>query len=267
LLAATPERLLLAAVPALVALGTLSGCARHPAASATSPNGGAATGAPALPEVCHVSGDAQIVASNVWASRVFATVRPGGGYDVTAMDVEPCLNVTVGPYGKPLGGPTLGACPAVDKSGNATATNGTETYVARDEKWDNEPPHLVLGVFTWEWPHAYAGEVHEGQRRVVERVFFPPGGGAHTGETMPGLATFGHDRFLVVWVEGDDVRGQPLARWAEPVGEALDISPPEARVVAHPAAAFARDGTGIVVYLGRTRTGNHLLATPLYCQG
>lgn len=259
-----PTRLAFAA--AVAALG-LSACARSPAPTPATPGATSGQGGPPpLPEICHVSGEAQIVASNVWASHVYAVARPGGGYDVTAMDVEPCLNVVVGPYGAPLGAQSLGACPPVDKSGNATATNGTETYVARDERWESEPPHLVLGVYTWDWPHSYAGQVHEGQRRVVERVFVPPGGGSHTGETMPGLATFGKDRFLVVWVEGDDVRAQPLARWADPIGEAIDVAPPEARVVAHPAAAFARDGTGIVVYLGRTRTGNHLLATPIYCQ-
>ena len=83
-----------------------------------------------------------------------------------------------------------------------------------------------------------AGQAHEGQRRVVERVLLPPPGGSHDGETMPALAPFGPRlRFLLAWVEGKEVRALPLAQWAQPIGEAFFVSPPEARVVAHPSVA------------------------------
>jgi hypothetical protein len=250
-----PMRILAAATLALL-FGTA--CQKTPVARAR------VEPAPAEP-ICRVTGESQVVASNVWANRINVQARPDKVFEVAVVDVEPCLTVEVARNGSALGGPTLGKCPPADPSGGATATNGTETYVAREEQWGTEPPHLVLGVYTFDWPHAYAGQAHEGQRRVVERVFFPPAGGSHTGESMPALATFGRDRFVVVWVEGDDVRALPLARWAEPIGEAVNVSPPEARVVAHPSAAFASDGEGIVAYLARTRSGNHVLATPIAC--
>jgi hypothetical protein len=216
--------------------------------------------------MCRSTGDAQEIASNVWANHVTVTTRPEGNFEVSIVDVEPCLTVAVARNGAPLGGPVLGHCPPSDPTDTATATNGTETYTARAEQWDTEPAHLVLGVFTWEWPHAFAGVAHEGQRRVVERVFAPPPGGSHTGESMPALAPFGRDRFLLAWVEGTEVRALPLAQWAQPIGEALFVSPPEARVVAHPSVSFAHDGVGLVAFLARTKTGSHVLATPIYCK-
>lgn len=242
-------------------LASLVGTACHRAAP---PNVGHVD--PAADPTCRVTGEPQIIDSNVWANGVSVRARPADSvFEVAVVDVEPCLTIDVSRDGRPLGGPTLRPCPPRDPSGNASATNGTETYVAHDERWETEPPHLVLGVFTWDWPHAYAGQAHEGQRRVVERVFVPPPGGSHDGETMPALAAFGHDRFLVAWVEGAEVRALPLARWAEPIGDAITVSPPEARIVAHPSAAFLRDGSGLVAFVARTRTGNHLLATPVAC--
>lgn len=221
--------------------------------------------APPAQPMCRSAGEAQVIASNVWANHVTVQTRPEGNFEVSIVDVDPCLTVAVARNGAPLGGPVLGHCPPSDASGPATATNGTETYTAHAEQWETEPAHLVLGVFTWDWPHAYAGQAHEGQRRVVERVFAPPPGGSHTGETMPALAPFGHDRFLLAWVEGTEVRALPLAHWAQPIGEAFFVSPPEAHVVAHPSVSFARDGVGLVAFLARTRTGSHVLATPVFC--
>jgi len=245
----------------VVLLGT--GCARAPAPPA--PRVDPAAAAQAEP-MCRSTGEAQVIASNVWANHVTVQTRPQGNFEVSIVDVEPCLTVAVARNGAPLGGPVLGPCPPSSPSDAATATNGTETYTARAEQWETEPAHLVLGVFTWEWPHAYAGQAHEGQRRVVERVFAPPAGGSHTGETMPALAPFGRDRFLLAWVEGTEVRALPLAHWAEPIGEAIYVSPPEARVVAHPSVSFAPDGVGLVAFLARTKTGSHVLATPIYCK-
>lgn len=245
----------------LAALALTTGCASRPPPTRSAT---ASTSTPGEP-MCHTIGESQVIASNVWANHLNVQARPEGNFEVSVIDVEPCLTIAVARNGLPLGGPVLGPCPAMDRSDVATATNGVETYTARSEQWEKEPEHLVLGVFTWEWPHAYAGQTHEGQRRVVERVFAPPAGGAHTGETMPALAPFGHDRFLLAWVEGSDVRSVPLAHWAETAGEAFTVSPPEARIVAHPSAAFAHDGVGLVAFLARTRTGNHVLATPIAC--
>jgi hypothetical protein len=249
----------------LVLVVVLAGaaCARAPATPVAPVNPGAAQ--PGEP-MCRSTGDAQEIASNVWANHVTVTTRPEGNFEVSIVDVEPCLTVAVARNGAPLGGPVLGHCPPSDPTDTATATNGTETYTAHAEQWDTEPAHLVLGVFTWEWPHAFAGVAHEGQRRVVERVFAPPPGGSHTGESMPALAAFGRDRFLLAWVEGTEVRALPLAQWAQPIGVALFVSPPEARVVAHPSVSFAHDGVGLVAFLARTKTGSHVLATPIYCK-
>jgi len=249
----------------LVLLVVLAGTACGRAPPPIVPRVDPAAATPAEP-MCRSTGEAQIIASNVWANHVTVQTRPQGNFEVAIVDVEPCLTVAVARNGVPLGGPVLGHCPPSDPTDAATATNGTETYTARAEQWETEPAHLVLGVFTWEWPHAYAGVAHEGQRRVVERVFAPPAGGSHNGETMPALAPFGRDRFLLAWVEGTEVRALPLAQWAQPIGEAIFVSPPEARVVAHPSVSFAPDGVGLVAFLARTKTGSHVLATPIYCK-
>jgi hypothetical protein len=250
---------------AVIALVVFAGTACTRARASIGARPAASASASQTPALCRSGGEAQVIADNVWASHVTVKTRPEGNFEVSVVDVEPCLTVAVARNGVALGGPVLGHCPPTSASDAATATNGTETYTARAEQWETEPPHLVLGVFTWEWPHAYAGHAQEGQRRVVERVFAPPPGGAHNGETMPALAPFGRDRFLLAWVEGDDVRALPLAQWAQPIGEAFYVSPPEARVVAHPSVAFAPDGVGLVAFLARTRTGSHVLATPIYC--
>jgi hypothetical protein len=62
------------------------------------------------------------------------------------------------------------------------------------------------------------------------------------------------------------VRALPLAQWAQPIGESFFVSPPEARVVAHPSVSFANDGVGLVAFLARTKTGSHVLATPVFCR-
>jgi|HubBroStandDraft_2_1064218.scaffolds.fasta_scaffold201428_2 hypothetical protein len=239
-----------------------AGCAKAPASTAV--RVGPAAAPPAEP-MCRTTGESQVLASNVWANHLTVQARPEGNFEVAVVDVEPCLTIAVARNGAPLGGPALGHCPPSEPVDVTSATNGTETYTARAEQWEAEPPHLVLGVFTWEWPHSFAGQAHEGQRRVVERVFVPPAGGSHDGETMPALAPFGRDRFLLAWVEGKEVRALPLAHWAQPIGEAFFVSPPEARIVAHPSVAFAHDGVGLVAFLATTRTGNHVIATTVYC--
>jgi hypothetical protein len=238
------------------------GCAKAPTQS---PARVGPAAAPQAEPMCRTTGESQVLASNVWANHLTVQARPEGNFEVSVVDVEPCLTITVARNGAPLGGPALGHCPPSEPVDVTSATNGTETYTARAEQWATEPPHLVLGVFTWEWPHSFAGQAHEGQRRVVERVFVPPPGGSHDGETMPALAPFGRDRFLLAWVEGKEVRALPLAQWAQPLGEAFFVSPPEARLVAHPSVAFAHDGVGLVAFLATTRTGNHVIATTIYC--
>jgi hypothetical protein len=249
----------------VVVVVAATACTSPPPPPTVAPRIDPAVAPPAEP-MCRSTGEAAIIASNVWANHVTVTTRPEGNFEVAIVDVEPCLTVVVARNGAPLGQPVLGHCPPGEPTDAATATNGTETYTARGEQWDTEPSHLVLGVFTWEWPHAYAGVAHEGQRRVVERVFAPPAGGSHTGESMPALAAFGRDRFLLAWVEGTEVRALPLAQWAQPIGEAFFVSPPEARVVAHPSVSFAKDGVGLVAFLARTKTGNHVLSTPVFCK-
>ncbi len=239
-----------------------AGCAKAPAPT---PARVGPAAAPQAEPMCRTTGESQVLASNVWANHLSVQARPEGNFEVSVVDVEPCLTIAVARNGAPLGGPALGHCPPSEPADVTSATNGTETNTARAEQWEAEPPHLVLGVFTWEWPHSFAGQAHEGQRRVVERVFVPPPGGSHDGETMPALAPFGRDRFLLAWVEGKEVRALPLAQWAQPIGEAFFVSPPEARVVAHPSVAFAHDGVGLVAFLATTRTGNHVIATTVYC--
>ena len=64
--------------------------------------------------MCHPIGESQVIASNVWASQISVQTRPEGNFEVSVIDVEPCLTVAVARNGLALGGPVLGPCPAGD---------------------------------------------------------------------------------------------------------------------------------------------------------
>jgi hypothetical protein len=177
--------------------------------------------------------------------------------------VEPCLTIGMAHDGEPQG-TVLGECPRPLPLGRAYASSGVETYEARVVWNDADEPRIVLGVVTYDWPHAEFGAAREGQSRLVEHSFLVPPGGQGGGAADPALASFADDGFLLVWVEGDQVRAQPLWHWAEPTAAPLSIAPEDATDIGRPSVAF--DGNdGLVAFGARTSNGYHVIATPIAC--
>jgi hypothetical protein len=245
--------------PLVLALASAA-CSRHQ--TQPGPNVGFAVDAPEVS--CRVAGAPAIVASDVYTGDVQVLTRAEGGYDVVVLDdVTPCLRVGIGAHGEKLG-TVLGECPAPPTPGRASATNGIETYLVR-ETVDDSGTYLALGVVTYDWPHAFAGTAREGLRRVVEHRFEVPPGGPGGGAADPALAPFGADHFLLAWTEGDTVRAQPIAGWAEPAGPAITLSPPDLTEIGRPSVAFATPSEGLVAFAASTPTGFHILSVPLVC--
>jgi hypothetical protein len=226
---------------------------------------------------CRTTGDAQVVASNVFANEL--QVRPYlDGFQVMVLDaIDPCLTVDVAPDGRAEFGGVLGDCPAASPPGEAAATNRDGARYIAHETWDaSGARHLTVGVQTWDIDLGTGlssgrglGRTRRARPIVVEHPFFTPTGRADDEQTEPKLSAAAGDTFLLVWVEGDVIRGQPVGGWATPAGASLVVSPEGATEVEHPAVAFAPTRTeeagGMVVYSARTSQGFHVFATPVAC--
>lgn len=244
------------------------GCARP----AVRPPAAAAAVAPAPvtpgftpPPNCRVAGAPRIAATNVYGGEPVVQTRRGGfGFDVVVSDqVEPCLTIGMASDGEPLG-TVLGECPQTPPPGRAYAKSPVETYQARVEWLASGEPRIVLGVVTYDWARAAFGVAREGQARLVEHAFPLPPGGPGGGAIDPALASFADDGFLLVWVEGDQVRAQPLWHWAEPTSPPLSIAPEDVTDIGRPSVAF--DGSdGLVAFSAQTPSGHHVIATPIAC--
>lgn len=221
---------------------------------------------------CRVAGEAQVIASNTYADDLRVEPAAEGGLQVVVVDAaDTCMRVHVASDGRPLGGPMLDRCPAASPPGEATATNGLATYMVHETWDDSESRHLTVGVLSYDWPRAFAGMALPGRRIVVEHTFQAAGDGAVGDATEPKLSPAVRDSVLLVWIQGDAVRAQPLFRSAEPAGPPLRVSDEGAIEVEHPGVAFVRASSssvaaeGIVSYVARTPTGFHVLATPIVC--
>jgi hypothetical protein len=231
------------------------------AAPAVSP----ATSGVARAPSCRVAGEPRIAATNIYGGEPVVQTRRGGfGFDVVVADqVEPCLTIGVAPDGQPLG-TVLGECAQSMPPGRALARSSVETYKARVEYKASGEPQIVLGVVTYDWAHAQFGIAHEGQPQLVEHAFPIPPGGQGGGAAEPALASFADDGFLLVWVEGDEVRAQPLWHWAEATAAPLRITMENATDIGRPSVAF--DGAdGLVAFSAQTPSGHHVIATPIVC--
>lgn len=254
------------------------GCAHITRAPFAASSARASVAAEPLPRAaCRTTGDAQVVASNVFANEL--QVRPHlDGFQVMILDaIDPCLTVDVAPDGRAEFGGVLRDCPAASQPGEAAATNADGARYIAHETWDaSGARHLTVGVQTWDVDLSTGlssgrglGRVRRARPIVVEHPFFTRTGRADDEQTEPKLSAAAGDTFLLVWVEGDVVRGQPIGGWATPTGAPLVVSPEGATEVEHPAVAFAPTRTdeagGLVVYSARTSKGFHVFATPVAC--
>ena len=219
---------------------------------------------------CQVTGEAQVIASHTYADELQVQPDAEGGFRVIVVDAaDTCLRVHVAPDGRPLGGPMLDRCPAASPPGEATATTGLAKYTVH-ETWDgSDSSHLTVGVMSYDWPRAFAGIALPGRPILIEHTFQAAGDGAVGDETEPKLSRAAGDSVLLVWVQGDAVRAQPLFRSAEPAGPPLRVSQESEAEVEHPSVALSPTSStsaeGIVTYAARTATGFHVVATPVAC--
>ncbi len=214
---------------------------------------------------CRIAGSPRIAATNVYSGEPVVQTRRGGfGFDVVVADqVEPCLTIGIAADGEPLG-TVLGECPRPLPPDTAYARSSVETYQARVEWQPSGEPRIVLGVVTYDWAHASFGIARGGQPRLVEHAFPIPPGGQGGGAIGPALAAFADDGFLLVWVEGDQVRAQPLWHWAEPTAAPISIAPQDVTDIGRPSVAFD-GGDGLVAFSAQTPSGHHVITTPIEC--
>lgn len=214
---------------------------------------------------CWITGPTRIVEANVFGREASTVVRDDGNFEVALLDeVTPCLHVAFTPDGR-REGTVLGDCPSLREGVAAMARNELETYRARPVESAGGEAHIMLGAVVYDWPHMQFGVALPGRAEIVEHRFVAPPGGPGGGESVPALAAFGDGGFLLVWIEGNSVRGVPLARGAETMGTAIDLSPLDADEIGPPSLAFRPDGSGLVSFTAHTPTGHHVLATPVAC--
>jgi hypothetical protein len=206
-------------------------------------------------------GEPFVVAPNVYLGDVRASVRKDGGFDVVVVDgVDPCLSVGIDLAGDHLG-TTLVKCPELPADGRSSASNGTATYVARETQ-DRGRDALMLGVVTYTDPSNLAGVSYPALPRVVEH---PLVSGARESMRDPALASFGGDGFALAWVQGHQIRVQPIQGWAQLVGTPIDVSLPTTGELGPPALVFDGHGGGLVAFATPSEHGLDVIATPIAC--
>ncbi|HXN31144.1 MAG TPA: hypothetical protein VN894_04755 [Polyangiaceae bacterium] len=160
------------------------------------------------------------------------------------------------------------ACPDANTSVTTSAASGSETMLAY-ESVTRSASRLVLGIVTYDMPHADFGFASAGREQVVERPFRGPRGAGVGSQASPDLVPIGGQRFLLVWVEGGveghQVRAQSVAGWGDSVGPAIDLSTPDVSVIGRPTAAVAPNGDGLVAYIASAGEEFDLFGTPISC--
>jgi len=217
--------------------------------------------APRPPPSCRIMGEPFVVAPNVYLGDVYAATRKGGGFDVVVLDgVDPCLSVGIDLAGEHLG-TTLIKCPPSPGDGPSVASNGIATYVARETQ-DRGHDALALGVVTYTSGSNIAGVSYPAQPRVVEHLLVT---GTKDSMRDPVLASFGGDGFALAWVQGHQIRVQPIQGWAQLVGKPIDVSPPTTGELGPPALVFDGHGGGLVAFAAPSEHGLDVIATPIAC--
>jgi hypothetical protein len=139
------------------------------------------------------------------------------------------------------------------------------------ESHDEPEPRIKLSVVAYDTPLSLLG-ARVGARsttKIVERTFLPPESSRDGGQTAPALAPIGHDRFLLVWVDGNveshELRAQSVVGWGDALGTSIVLSPKDASVIGRPSVAVAPTGYGVVSYVASIDGEFDVLATPVAC--
>lgn len=160
------------------------------------------------------------------------------------------------------------ACHHANTSATASAVSGSETMLASASVIRNAS-RLVLGIVTYDMPHADFGLASAGREQVVERPFRAPRGTDVGSQTSPELVPIGGERFLLVWVEGGveghQLRAQSVIGWGDSAGPAIDLSTADVSVIGRPSAAVASNGDGMVAYIASAGEEFDLFGTPIAC--
>jgi hypothetical protein len=203
-----------------------------------------------------------VVAPNVYLGDVRLAARRDLGFDVVVLDgIDPCMSVGVDLAGGRLG-TTLVKCPESPPDSRTTASNGRTTYLARETQDQHGRDGLMLGVLTYDSESTMFGVSHPARSRVVEHAMIPS---TPEGARDPSLASFGGGGFALAWVQGSQVRVQPVQGWAELVGTPLDVAPPTTGELGPPAILFDSRGEGLVAFAAQSEHGMDVVATPIAC--
>ncbi len=211
---------------------------------------------------CRVLGPTFVVAPNVYLGDVHIEPRRDAGFDVVVMDgVDPCMSVGVDAVGNHLG-TTLVKCPPSPADARSSASNGIATYVARETSDRGGRDGLMLGVVTYDSDSTILGVSHAPRARVVEHSMIPA---TPEGARDPVLANYGGEGFALAWVQGGEVRVQPVQGWAELVGTPINVAPPTTGELGPPALVFDRHGVGLVAFAAQSPSSMDVVVTPIAC--
>lgn len=219
-------------------------------------------------QMCRVTAPPHVVASRVFVPEGVDVETQSRGFAIHfAQTKSRCMTLhsplASGPF---AASDKSTACP--EKSDDNEVTSDAETMLA-SESGDAQVPHILLGVMTYDVPLAPGRNGVGSTTGIAWHLFQPPPSVGSGGEGRPKLVSLGHERFLLLWVEGGSekhqLRAEALAGWGNAVGPAIDVSSPEMDVVGRPGAAVGPDGEGVVAFLNSGAHGFDLMATPIAC--
>ncbi len=261
-----PKSRTIARIASTLAVATLSlagaACSSatvEPARAPAAPTGAAA---------CHPTDQAKVLARKVFVpAGVEASVQGGGGFSVHyATAASHCVAVD---WDSSSDRPRPSSCPTPGARSAARENADDETMLAW-ESHDEPEPRITLGVVTYDAPHSFFGVGVAAKTAIVKRTFSAPVAGRDEGQMAPALASIGHDRFLLAWVDGNvehrELRAQSVVGWGDPLGAPMVLSPEGASVSGHPSVVVAPTGHGLATYVASIDGEFDVLATPIACE-
>lgn len=216
---------------------------------------------------CRVTGRPTVLARHLFVPGGVEVQENGGALQVRFAHAKSrCLTTQWPPTSE---APQDAACPSPGATVAANAVSGDETMLAseRVSQGSGNAPLLVLGIVTYDPPHADFGFSSAGRERVVERLFAAER--VAGDQTSPELVAIGGERFLLVWVEGGverhELRAQSVAGWGDRLGPAMDLSTADVSVIGRASAVVGPDGDGLVAYIASAGEEFDLFGTPIAC--
>lgn len=251
------RRLLRAAGAAAFALIEV-GCA-----SSAIPTRALPSAASAEPAACHPTGQPRVLARHVFVPGGIEAYDDGGAFSVRFATARSRCVAVEGTGSSPRF--QAASCPG-QGSQTATRPSGEGPALLAWESRDGDAAPALLGAAD---PEARAFLGYTGARSG--RLLAAPSDGTASGAQpfATDVASLGHGRFLIAWVDGDletsRVAAQSVAGSGDPLGNKMIFSAPEATVIGRPSVAIAPTGYGLVTYIASVNGEFDALATPIAC--